>query len=155
MSLFHALQTRKARVLFVCLGNAVRSQMAEAFCRAYGSDVAEVDSAGLTPARKIPSMTYQVMEEKSISLEGQVPTSLSRLDLSRYDVVVNMSGYALPKLPGIEVKLVIRDPLGKDGNSYRSVRDSIERHVALLIEHFRAARALETAAPVRDLEAAA
>ena len=63
----------KKRVLFVCIGNACRSQMAEAFARAYGSDVLSAHSAGLAPAGAVPPLTRQVLNERNIPVEGQYP----------------------------------------------------------------------------------
>ena len=68
------------RVLFVCIGNACRSQMAESFARAYGSDVLVPSSAGLFPAKAVPPDTLRAMEEKNLDLSGQVPKSLEDLD---------------------------------------------------------------------------
>jgi arsenate reductase len=64
------------RVLFVCLGNSCRSQMAEGFARAYGQGAWQAESAGLLPATVISPLTREVMEEKKISLEEHFPKGL-------------------------------------------------------------------------------
>src|ERR1700676_3620098 len=66
----------KKRVLFVCIGNSCRSQMAEGFARAYGSDVMLARSAGLSPALMIAPLTKQVLTEKNINIEDQFPKGL-------------------------------------------------------------------------------
>ena len=62
------IQESKKRVLFVCVGNACRSQMAEGFARTYGSDVMIPASAGLAPASGVASATIRAMDEKNIDL---------------------------------------------------------------------------------------
>src|ERR1700681_1166513 len=84
-------RTVKKRVLFVCIGNACRSQMAEAFARAYGSDVVTAHSAGLAPASAVPPLTRQVLAEKNVPTEGQFPKGLTMLTGEPFDLVVNLS----------------------------------------------------------------
>ena len=61
------------RVLFLCIGNSCRSQMAEGFARKYGADVMEVGSAGLAPAAIVQPETHQVMNQKNINIDDQFP----------------------------------------------------------------------------------
>src|SRR5882724_11846588 len=104
----------KKRVLFVCIGNACRSQMAEAFARRYGSDVAEAASAGLSPATNIPDLTRAVMLDKNISLDGQSPKGIEVFPKVQWDVVVNISGYPLPQVHAARaVEWKIQDPMGQ------------------------------------------
>ena len=132
----------KCRVLFVCLGNACRSQMAEAFARAHASDVVRASSAGLLPSRAISSNTRMVMREKQISMECHSPKLLDRMDLSRFHMIVNLSGRLLPRRRGRNiVDWTIPDPVGHDLESYRVVRDRIEELVAVLAQELRAAAA--------------
>ena len=63
----------KKRVLFVCIGNSCRSQMAESFARAYGADVLEVRSAGLSPATIVSPLTKQILAERNLNTDGQFP----------------------------------------------------------------------------------
>lgn len=132
---------RKKSVLFVCIGNACRSQMAEGFARAYGSDVIEAASAGLGPAAYIPPSTVEVMEEKNIDLDGQFPKGLDGLSVREFDAIINMSGHRLP--PGVSGPVEewkIRDPIGEDEEFYREVRDQIETLVMRLIVAARVER---------------
>ena len=131
----------KRRVLFLCIGNACRSQMAEAFARAYGSDVLEIASAGLSPAYAIPAETQQVMEEKGLSLDGQFPKSLDELEPRNYEFIANLSGAELSGLdPGVVLDWPVRDPYGPDLDLHRAARDRIEALVQQLILDLRQGR---------------
>ena len=90
----------KTRVLFICIGNSCRSQMAEGFARRYGSDVMIAASAGLAPAYMVARDTIRAMDEKNIDIRDQFPKSLKQLGRANFDLFVNMSGYDLP--PEIE-----------------------------------------------------
>ncbi|HAX41237.1 MAG TPA: hypothetical protein DCY80_01610 [Solibacterales bacterium] len=67
------------RILFVCVGNAYRSQMAEGFMRAYAGRSWEVVSAGVSPAGLLPSETVAMMQEKGIDVSGHFPKSLAEV----------------------------------------------------------------------------
>lgn len=140
VALYHKVKDERINVLFVCLGNASRSQMAEAFAKAYGADVMRASSAGLLPARHVLSTTRMVMDEKSISLQGAVPKSLKQFVLDDFDVIVNMSGHALPKTKTPVLKVLVRDPNGKDETVHRHVRDRVESVVEDLVQMLRMAR---------------
>ncbi len=130
----------KKRVLFVCIGNACRSQMAEAFARAYGSDVLAVYSAGLAPAVNLPPLTRQILTEKHISSEGQFPKGLEAFGGQSFEVVINLSGERLP--PGVSaarlVEWSVSDPMGQSESVYRAVATQIEGLVMRLILELRA-----------------
>lgn len=130
-------QTKK-RILFVCIGNACRSQMAEAFARAYGSDILTVHSAGLAPAVDVPPLTRQVLAEKNIPTDGQFPKGLVSFAAQRFDVVVNLSGLPLPAAVVAHViEWRVRDPIGENESVYRAVSDQIEGLVMRLILEMR------------------
>ncbi len=132
---------RHYRVLFVCIGNACRSQMAEAFARVYGSDILVARSAGLCPAGAIPSVTQRLMLEKNISLEGCRPKDLEEAG-EPFDVVVNMSGVQLPGgVRGAVREWKVEDPIRSTEERHREVRDQIERLVQALITELRRQRA--------------
>src|SRR3954467_4821123 len=84
------------RVLFLCIGNSCRSPMAEGFAKCYGTDVMEAQSAGIAPAAIVQPMTRRVMEEKNINIDYISPKDLGAIDLSSFDLVINMSGRKLP-----------------------------------------------------------
>src|ERR1051326_252788 len=101
------------RVLFVCIGNSCRSQMAEGFARAYGSDVLVPASAGIAPALTIAGDTRRCMQEKNISLNDHFPKSIQQLASVKFDLVINMSGVELPDIfGGSEITWKVRDPIG-------------------------------------------
>jgi arsenate reductase (thioredoxin) len=128
----------RQKVLFVCVGNACRSQMAEAFAHAYGSDVLEPSSAGLTPAVMIPVLTLDVMEEKNIPLDGQFPKGLDTVQPDSFSLIVNLSGRDLPgKFSAPVRKWDVSDPMGQKKEYHRQVRDQIEMKVMSLILELR------------------
>jgi arsenate reductase (thioredoxin) len=126
------------RVLFLCIGNSCRSQMAEGFARQYGSDVMEVGSAGLAPAPIVQPMTKQVMEEKNINIDDQYAKDIGSVNISMYDLIINMSGVKLPSRVPVEVRdWKVEDPIGRSEGVYRQVRDLIENQVMRLILELR------------------
>ena len=130
----------KKRVLFVCIGNSCRSQMAEAFARAYGADIVIPQSAGLAPATLIAPLTIQVLNEKNVTAEGQFPKSLGLVAQESFDVVVNMSGQPLV-LPGARVlDWPVPDPIGQKPEVYRSVASQIEALIMRLVLDLRYGR---------------
>ena len=124
-----------ARVLFVCLHNAGRSQMSEAlFVRAAASGH-EARSAGTTPAGQVHPETIEAMAELGVDLSDRVPRKLARADAEWADVVVTMGcGDACPYIPGKRyVDWDLPDPAGKPLEEVRAVRDEIERRVRALV----------------------
>jgi arsenate reductase (thioredoxin) len=132
-------QKAKKRILFVCIGNSCRSQMAEAFARAYGSDILNVRSAGLAPASIVQPLTRQVLTEKNIASDGQFPKGLESVAAEAFDLVVNISGEPLPSRPMARrsIEWRVRDPIGQSESLYRSVAAEIEALVMRLILELR------------------
>jgi arsenate reductase (thioredoxin) len=127
----------KTRVLFLCIGNACRSPMAEGFARAHGSDVLEVQSAGLAPAMAVVPLTHHVMLEKNIDLGDCYPKELEHVE-GEIDLIINMSGHDLPQRTGAQVEVwEVRDPIGESDQVFRQVRDEIEQRVLDLIGRLR------------------
>ena len=129
---------KKKRVLFVCVGNCCRSQMAEGFAAHYGGDVLVAESAGLVPAGVVVEETVRSMAQKNIDISGQYSKPL-RVDATReYDLIVNMSGFSLPEaVRAPTVAWVVPDPIGQSSQVYAQVRDQIEALVLRLISDFR------------------
>lgn len=128
----------KKRVLFVCIGNSCRSQMAEGFARVYGQDVLIPASAGLSPAFTVAPDTMRAMLEKNIDLRDHFPKSIRQLGRSQFDLVVNMSGTLLPPLPGVRIReWDVADPIAMDYDEHCEVRDAIERLVMHLVLELR------------------
>jgi arsenate reductase len=134
-----AASSQKAKVLFVCIGNSCRSQMAEAFARAYGSDILTAHSAGLAPAILVAPLTRQVLAEKNVPMDGQFPKRLDAFAGERFEVVVNLSGEPLPAAVGAArlIEWTIRDPIGESESIYRAVAAEIEGLVMRLILELR------------------
>ena len=85
------------RVLFVCVGNCCRSQMAEGFATHHGSDVMMASSAGLAPAGVVVDPTVRAMSQKNIDISSQYSKAFRLDEANDSDLVVNMSGYDLPR----------------------------------------------------------
>jgi arsenate reductase len=113
-----------SRVLFVCIGNAGRSQMAQAFYERAGG---EARSAGTHPSPSVHPEVVEVMRELGFDLEGRVPHKLSQEDVEWAELVVTMGcGDACPVLPGKRyVDWNLQDPMGMPLEVVRSIRDQI------------------------------
>lgn len=140
----------KQRVLFLCVGNSCRSQMAEGFARAYGHDVIEPVSAGLAPAMLVDPNTKAVMGERGISLETHFPKGLEEVLKPVPALLVNLSGAAVPHFAaGIPAEnWRVRDPVGEVQGVHREVRDEVEGLVMNLVLRLRQRR--PAAAPVQE-----
>jgi len=128
------------RVLFVCIGNACRSQMAEGFARAYGSDVLIPASAGLAPAMSVARDTKKVMAEKEIDLRDHFPKSIRHLGRVQFDLLVNMSGSEIPTDVASKTTVIewdVDDPVFMKYEEHCKVRDEIEKLVMTLILNLR------------------
>jgi arsenate reductase len=118
--------------------------MAEGFARTYGSDVLEVQSAGLAPAFGIAPLTRKVMLEKNIDLREAFPKGLDLIKIEELDLIINMSGRKLPGKPSDRVvDWKVEDPIGQSEAKYREVADQIEQLVMRLILTLRAPNASE------------
>jgi arsenate reductase len=127
----------RARVLFVCIGNSCRSQMAEAFARTYGSDVLIPASAGIAPAASVSRSTSRLMREKNIDLSRHAPKAIQSVGSAEFELVVNMSGVSLGQLPWPVREWAVRDPISLSEDEHRAVRDQIELLVMKLILELR------------------
>ena len=128
----------KAKVLFVCIGNQIRSQMAEGFARHGGSAFIAAFSAGVAHSGIVGTEVIEVMKEKGISLNGQYSKGLSDVPLGEMDYIVNISGYPNEKvfpaaLPATIIVWRIDDPLGESVDRFRVTRDIIEGKVEDLL----------------------
>src|ERR1035441_3548030 len=128
---------RPLKILFVCIGNSCRSQMAEAWANQFGNGKVQASSAGSHPLGEITADTYTVMREKGISLDGQWSKSLREVPVAEMDVVVGMGcDVACPVPAGFKGRLVewnIPDPYARGIDAFRNARDLIERQVQALL----------------------
>jgi arsenate reductase (thioredoxin) len=127
----------RPEVLFVCVHNAGRSQMAAAFLTHLAGERIVVRSAGTAPAAEINPIVVQVMAEVGIDLiaEGARPKKLSESAVRASDVVITTGcGDECPFFPGIEyLDWALSDPAGRNLDAVRSIRDEIERLVRDLV----------------------
>lgn len=133
-----SLLTTTPEVLFVCVHNAGRSQMAAGFLRHLAGDRVQVRSAGSMPADRINPAVMEAMAEKGIDLGANLPSKLSRDKVSSADVVVTMGcGDACPVLPGKRyLDWELDDPAGQGVPAVRPIRDEIEAMVRGLLADF-------------------
>ena len=125
-----------ARVLFVCLHNAGRSQMSSALFARAAAGRHEADSAGTEPAEQVHPEVIEVMREVGIDLSHTKPQKLSREAAERADVVVTMGcGDACPFIPGKRyIDWDLPDPAGEPVVIVRALRDDIGRLVENLVD---------------------
>ncbi|NUS35694.1 MAG: arsenate reductase ArsC [Pseudarthrobacter sp.] len=126
---------RKPSVLFVCVHNAGRSQMAAAFLASMAKGAIEVRSAGSRPADKVNPAAVEAMAEAGIDISAGVPKLLTPEAVEESDVVVTMGcGDECPYFPGKRYEdWVLEDPAGKGVDSVRPIRDEIKARVGQLI----------------------
>ena len=130
------------KVLFVCVENAGRSQMAEAFARQYGADAV---SAGIIPSEKVNPVVVEAMKERGINLSDYKPKMLTDKMVEDADYVVTMGCRAVdvcpkPLVVKMEKKLLdwhIEDPKGKSLEEVRKIRSEIESKVVDLFNKMK------------------
>lgn len=122
-------------VLFVCIQNAGRSQMAEALFERAAGEEHEARSAGSRPAEHVHPEVVEVMRELDVDLAGRTPRGLDRSDLEWADLVVTMGcGDECPVLPGKRyVDWELADPAGRPLDEVRAVRGEIKRRIDALL----------------------
>ena len=127
--------TDAPRVLFVCVHNAGRSQMAAALLRHHAGDRVEVLSAGSAPADEINPAVREVMAELGIDLTAEKPKLLTTDAVQASDVVITMGcGDACPIFPGKRyLDWDLTDPAGKGPDQIRPIRDEINTRVRALL----------------------
>ena len=131
----------KPAVLFVCVHNAGRSQMAAGWLRHLGGDRIEVRSAGSEPANQINPAAVEAMREVGIDITGAVPQILETEAVRASDVVITMGcGDACPIFPGKRYEdWELTDPGGQPIEVVRQVRDDIRNRVEKLVADLTAA----------------
>ena len=128
--------TKKPSVLFVCVHNAGRSQMAAAFLTSLGKGEIEVRSAGSQPAEKINPAAVEAMAELGIDMSKETPKVLTTEAVKESDVVITMGcGDECPYFSGKRYEdWVLEDPAGKGVDSVRPIRDEIKGRIESLIQ---------------------
>jgi protein-tyrosine-phosphatase len=125
----------KPGVLFLCVHNAGRSQMAAAFLRRLGGDRVNVFSGGSEPAAQLNPAVVAAMAERGIDISGEHPRHWDDDDVRATDVIVTMGcGDACPVYPGKRyLDWELEDPAGQPIETVRMIRDDIERRVRGLL----------------------
>jgi arsenate reductase len=128
--------TKKPSVLFVCVHNAGRSQMAAAFLTTLSKGDIEVRSAGSAPADAINAAAVQAMAELGIDMSSEIPKVLTTEAVKESDVVITMGcGDECPYFPGKRYEdWVLEDPAGQGVDGVRPIRDEIKIRIESLIE---------------------
>ena len=125
-------------VLFVCVENAGRSQMAEAFFRKYAPAKYNVISAGTTPSSQLNPVVVEVMKEVGIDMTQQSPKTLSNEMIKNSSKTINMGCMDKESCPALFVKDVldwnISDPKEKSINDVREIRDQILKEILELVK---------------------
>jgi len=126
------------KILFVCVENAGRSQMAEAFFKKYLSSGFQPISAGTKPAAKVNPIVVQAMKEVGIDIEDNSPQNISQQMMDEAQITVNMGCMDKESCPALFLKDVIdwqiQDPKGKSIEKVRIIRDQIEQKVKNFID---------------------
>ena len=132
--------TTKPSVLFVCIHNAGRSQMAAGYLNHFAGDRIEVRSAGSEPADRVNPVAVAAMAEEGIDIAAAVPKILSTQAVKTSDVVITMGcGDTCPFYPGKRYEdWVLDDPAGKGIDAVRPIRNEIKRRVEQLVSELLA-----------------
>lgn len=125
------------KILFVCVENAGRNQMAEAFANKYGQGKLTAQSAGIKLAPQINPVVVQAMKEKGIDISNNKPKMLTQEMANQSDLIITMGCGGSEFCPGPffkeTVDWALEDPKAKSINKVREIRDEIERRVQKLI----------------------
>jgi len=129
----------RPRILFVCIENSNRSQMAEAFARHYGGDQVEVFSAGSRPSGRVNPRAIEAMRERGIELSAHVSKSLHDVPQWEWDYVITMG--CGDECPWVKAKhredWKLPDPRDLPAQEFAVVRDEIERRVLELLQRIK------------------
>ncbi|MFQ5380777.1 MAG: arsenate reductase ArsC [Dehalococcoidia bacterium] len=131
----HSSGSGKPRIVFLCVHNAGRSQMAAAWARRLGGERVEVLSGGSNPASDVNPTVIRAMAEAGIDISRRLPSPWTEEMVRSADVVITMGcGDSCPVFPGVTYRdWPVRDPHGKGIESVRRIRDDLESRVRALI----------------------
>jgi protein-tyrosine-phosphatase len=155
MVFFKTLFKSRKKVLFVCRGNAIRSQMAEALATHLAADVMEAHSAGTRPAHRVSRRAIAVLAEKGVVIPAERDTrSVRKLNLRSYDLIVNLADEPVPGTETlgedtIVMNLPVADPMKGSQEEFREVRDRLVLLVKLLANAARRERSLPIEPPTK------
>ena len=135
------MSAKRKKIIFICVGNSCRSQMAQGFAQHYARhknlDI-EIHSAGTQPAGYVHNDAIAVMREKGIDISQQFSKSVAAFNLHEFDHVIAMGCLDHDICPanfhGVSEDWGIPDPIGRGLEFYRTVRDMIEEKVLKLLD---------------------
>jgi arsenate reductase len=137
------MSAKKLRVLFVCLGNACRSPMAEAIAKREASDVLEASSAGLYPLGEIPEETQETLLRNGYSAVGLSSKPITNKAWNEVDLVINLSGrirdIAFDDPDKVE-DWDVADPYGANPAFYQTILEQLQQRIGLLADRLRQQR---------------
>lgn len=127
--------SQKPSVLFVCVHNAGRSQMAAAYLTTLGKGEIEVRSAGSMPATNVNPAVLEALKEDGIDISNEIPKVLTTEAVQESDVIITMGcGDACPIFPGkVYLDWALEDPAGQGVDAVRPIRDEIKKRIENLI----------------------
>ncbi len=130
---------RTKTILFVCVGNSCRSQMAEGFGNHFGQNEVVAFSAGTMPAGRVHPLAIEAMREIGIDITRQTSKGVDEFDTSQFDAVVSLCDARTDELcpatyMGIQEHWNIPDPIGLPMEEFRAVRAMIEERVRDLVQ---------------------
>ncbi len=133
------MATEPKLVLFVCVGNSCRSQMAEGFGNHYGQGKVVAFSAGIAPSGRVHPLATEAMREVGIDITRQTSKSVDEFDITQFDAVVSLCDVPTDELcpatyTGIQEHWNIPDPIGLPIDEFRRVRAMIEERVKELVQ---------------------
>ena len=143
-----APRSHRVRVLFVCVGNACRSPVAEAVARYDAADVMEASSAGLYPLGYIAELTKQTLMKNGYSANGLTSDRITGETIDKADVIINMTGTPNEPVFGGKKNVedwLVEDPFGEDPETYQRVFEAIRRRVNQLATSLREKRVSQKA----------
>jgi len=131
-----SMSKEKTKIVFICVENARRSQMAQGFARRLGKGNLEIYSAGSRPASQIDPLVIEVMKERGIDLSSEDPKGLNDLPPVDMDYLVTMGcEETCPAVPARKIiEWEIPDPKGKPMEEIRKIRDMVEQKVRGLLD---------------------
>jgi protein-tyrosine-phosphatase len=137
------MPTKKLRVLFVCIGNACRSPMAEAIAKREAADVLEASSAGLYPLGEIPDETQETLSRNGYSPVGLSSKPITNRIWNEADLVINLSGrirdIAFDDPSKVE-DWDVADPYGANPAFYETILEQLRQRIRLLADRLRQQR---------------
>jgi protein-tyrosine-phosphatase len=137
------MPSKKLRVLFVCIGNACRSPMAEAIAKREAADVLEASSAGLYPLGEIPDETQETLSRSGYSAVGLSSKPITNRIWNEADLVINLSGRIRDIAFDDPAKVEdwdVADPYGANPAFYQTILEQLQQRVRLLADRLRQQR---------------